>query len=176
MRTVPQRISFEGGVGTARRERSRTLSEANLFIDDTAGYLRVGNESEGPPASRRAEKAGFDRRRLSSANVGRRRAEARSRQQEVSQISRELKWLAKELNVPLVALSQLSRAPEARNPPRPRFSPTFVNREASNRTPTWWPLSSARSTTTRPTKTRGARRFLIQAAKRADRDNQAGVP
>jgi len=37
-----------------------------------------------------------------------------SRQQEVSQISRELKGLAKELNVPLVALSQLSRAPESR--------------------------------------------------------------
>ncbi|HZF40954.1 MAG TPA: replicative DNA helicase, partial [Blastocatellia bacterium] len=37
-----------------------------------------------------------------------------SRQQEVSQISRELKMLAKELNVPLVALSQLSRAPETR--------------------------------------------------------------
>src|SRR5262245_46157211 len=37
-----------------------------------------------------------------------------SRQQEVSQISRELKMLAKELNVPLVALSQRSRAPETR--------------------------------------------------------------
>jgi replicative DNA helicase len=45
-----------------------------------------------------------------------------SRQQEVSQISRELKGLAKELNVPVVALSQLSRAPEARNPPRPMMS------------------------------------------------------
>jgi replicative DNA helicase len=38
-----------------------------------------------------------------------------SRQQEVSQISRELKGLAKEMNVPLVALSQLSRAPESRS-------------------------------------------------------------
>jgi len=45
-----------------------------------------------------------------------------SRQQEVSAISRELKGLAKELNVPIVALSQLSRAPEARNPPRPMMS------------------------------------------------------
>ncbi|MDQ3178908.1 MAG: DnaB-like helicase C-terminal domain-containing protein, partial [Acidobacteriota bacterium] len=43
-------------------------------------------------------------------------------QQEVSKISRELKGLAKELNVPVVALSQLSRAPEARNPPRPMMS------------------------------------------------------
>ncbi len=45
-----------------------------------------------------------------------------SRQQEVSQISRELKSLAKEMNVPVIALSQLSRAPEARNPPRPLMS------------------------------------------------------
>jgi replicative DNA helicase len=45
-----------------------------------------------------------------------------NRQQEVSQISRELKALAKEMNVPLIALSQLSRAPEARNPPKPQMS------------------------------------------------------
>jgi replicative DNA helicase len=45
-----------------------------------------------------------------------------SRQQEVSQISRELKGLAKELQVPVIALSQLSRAPEARNPPKPMMS------------------------------------------------------
>ncbi len=42
-----------------------------------------------------------------------------SRQQEVSQISRSLKSLAKELNVPVVALSQLSRAPETRTDHRP---------------------------------------------------------
>ncbi|HKN83314.1 MAG TPA: DnaB-like helicase C-terminal domain-containing protein, partial [Pyrinomonadaceae bacterium] len=45
-----------------------------------------------------------------------------SRQQEVSQISRELKGLAKELNVPLVALSQLSRAPESRSEHKPQLS------------------------------------------------------
>ncbi|HEX8853434.1 MAG TPA: DnaB-like helicase C-terminal domain-containing protein, partial [Pyrinomonadaceae bacterium] len=45
-----------------------------------------------------------------------------SRQQEVSQISRELKGLAKELNVPLVALSQLSRAPESRTDHRPQLA------------------------------------------------------
>jgi replicative DNA helicase len=50
------------------------------------------------------------------------RSRVESRQQEVSQISRELKGLAKELNVPLVALSQLNRAPEARTDKRPQLS------------------------------------------------------
>ena len=45
-----------------------------------------------------------------------------NRQQEVSQISRDLKALAKEFNAPVLALSQLSRAPEARNPPKPMMS------------------------------------------------------
>jgi replicative DNA helicase len=44
------------------------------------------------------------------------------RTNEVSQISRDLKMLAKELNVPLIALSQLSRAPETRTDHRPQLS------------------------------------------------------
>lgn len=45
-----------------------------------------------------------------------------SRLQEVSAISRELKAIAKQMDVPVLALSQLSRAPEARNPPKPVMS------------------------------------------------------
>ena len=45
-----------------------------------------------------------------------------SRQQEVSQISRKLKLLAKELDVPLIALSQLSRAPENRTEKQPQLA------------------------------------------------------
>ena len=45
-----------------------------------------------------------------------------SRQQEITEISRSLKALAKELNIPVLALSQLSRAPEQRTDPRPRLS------------------------------------------------------
>ena len=45
-----------------------------------------------------------------------------SRQQEISKISRSLKILAKELNCPVVALSQLSRAPEQRADHRPMLS------------------------------------------------------
>ena len=45
-----------------------------------------------------------------------------SRQQEISKISRSLKIIAKELNCPVVALSQLSRAPEQRSDHRPMLS------------------------------------------------------
>src|SRR5262249_35715945 len=45
-----------------------------------------------------------------------------NRQQEIASISRSLKGLAKELSVPLIALSQLSRAPEARTDKRPQLA------------------------------------------------------
>jgi replicative DNA helicase len=45
-----------------------------------------------------------------------------SREQEISEISRSLKALAKELDVPVIALSQLNRQVENRNPPKPRLA------------------------------------------------------
>jgi replicative DNA helicase len=50
------------------------------------------------------------------------RGKYESRQQEISEISRSLKALAKELNLPIIALSQLSRAVEARTTRRPQLS------------------------------------------------------
>ena len=97
-----------------------TLSEAKIFIDDTAGISVLEMRAK----TRRlfAEQKKLDLIVVDYLQLmsGSKRTE--SRQQEVSQISRELKGLAKELNVPVVALSQLSRAPEARNPPRPMMS------------------------------------------------------
>ena len=61
----------------------------------------------------------IDYLQLMSAGVGRRNE---SRQQEISDISRSLKALARELNVPVVALSQLSRAVESRPDKRPMLS------------------------------------------------------
>jgi len=97
-----------------------TLSEAKIFIDDTPGISVLEMRAKTRRLAAEQKKLDLvvvDYLQLMS---GSRRTE--SRQQEVSQISRELKGLAKELNVPVVALSQLSRAPEARNPPKPLMS------------------------------------------------------
>ncbi len=97
-----------------------TLSEAKIFIDDTPGISVLEMRAKTRRLFTEQKKLDLivvDYLQLMS---GGKRSE--SRQQEVSLISRELKGLAKELNVPIVALSQLSRAPEARNPPRPMMS------------------------------------------------------
>ena len=61
----------------------------------------------------------IDYLQLMTGSVGR---SSESRQQEVSDISRQLKGLARELNVPVVSLSQLSRAVESRPDKRPMLS------------------------------------------------------
>jgi replicative DNA helicase len=98
-----------------------TLAEAKIFIDDTPGISVLEMRAKArrlASEQKRLDLIVVDYLQLMSGSS--RRVE--SRQQEVSQISRELKGLAKELNVPLVALSQLSRAPEARSDHRPQLS------------------------------------------------------
>ncbi|HVF68778.1 MAG TPA: replicative DNA helicase [Pyrinomonadaceae bacterium] len=98
-----------------------TLADAKIFVDDTPGISVLEMRAK-------ARRLAAEQKRLDLIVVdylqlmsgGGRRTE--SRQQEVSQISRELKGLAKELNVPLVALSQLSRAAETRTDHRPQLS------------------------------------------------------
>ncbi|MEZ5347043.1 MAG: replicative DNA helicase [Pyrinomonadaceae bacterium] len=97
-----------------------TLSEAGIFIDDTAGISVLEMRAKARRLAAEQKKLDLiviDYMQLMSGS-----GRAESRQQEVSKISRELKGLAKELDVPVIALSQLSRAPEARNPPRPLMS------------------------------------------------------
>jgi replicative DNA helicase len=88
------------------------LSEAQIFLDDTPGISVL----EMLAKTRRLlnEQKALDLIIVDYLQLMSGRGRYESRQQEVSQISRELKMLAKELNVPLIALSQLSRAPETR--------------------------------------------------------------
>src|SRR5205085_711957 len=87
------------------------LSEARIFIDDSPGLSVLEARAK---ARRMKAEHGLDLVVIDYLQLMRGRAALDNRQQEISEISRSLKALAKELNVPVVALSQLSRAVEAR--------------------------------------------------------------
>jgi replicative DNA helicase len=87
------------------------LSEAAIFIDDSPGLSVLEARAK---ARRMKAEHGLDLLVIDYLQLMRGRAAMESRQQEISEISRSLKALAKELGVPVVALSQLSRAVEAR--------------------------------------------------------------
>jgi replicative DNA helicase len=95
------------------------LAEAKIFIDDTAGLTITDLRSR---ARRLAAEQGIDLLLLDYLQLmqGSRRSD--NRVQEVSDISRGLKALARELNVPIVSLSQLSRAVEGRQEHIPKLS------------------------------------------------------
>jgi replicative DNA helicase len=98
-----------------------TLSDTRIFLDDSAGITVLEMRAKArrlATEQKRLDLIVVDYLQLMSGSAKR----FESRQQEVSQISRELKGLAKELNVPLVALSQLSRAPESRSDHRPQLA------------------------------------------------------
>jgi replicative DNA helicase len=88
------------------------LSEAHIYLDDTPGISTL--EMRAKARRLKNEQKQIDLLIVDYLQLMTGRGRNESRQQEVSQISRELKMLAKELNVPLIALSQLSRAPETR--------------------------------------------------------------
>jgi replicative DNA helicase len=95
------------------------LSEAPLFIDDTATLSALEARAK---ARRVKAEHGLDLVVIDYLQLMQGRLRAENRQQEISEISRSLKALAKELEVPVVALSQLSRAIEARGDSSPRLS------------------------------------------------------
>jgi replicative DNA helicase len=95
------------------------LSEASIFIDDSPGLTVLEARAK---ARRMKAEHGLDLLVIDYLQLMRGRAAMESRQQEISEISRSLKALAKELDVPVIALSQLSRAVEQRNDRRPMMS------------------------------------------------------
>ena len=92
------------------------LEEAHIFIDDS-GNLTV-QQMRGKARRLKAEH-GLDLLIIDYLQLMEGRRDSESRQQEISDISRALKALAKELDIPVIALSQLSRAVENRKPPIP---------------------------------------------------------
>jgi replicative DNA helicase len=97
------------------------LAQANIFIDDTAGLSVVEMRAKSRRLQRECPLSLImvDYLQLMRGSTGRRND---SREQEISMISGALKGLAKELSVPVVALSQLNRGVESRNDKRPMMS------------------------------------------------------
>lgn len=95
------------------------LSESRIFVDDTPAISALELRAK---ARRLKANNEIDLIVLDYLQLMRGAAKSDSRQQEISEISRSLKALARELNVPIIALSQLSRAVESRQDHRPQLS------------------------------------------------------
>ena len=102
-------------------EASGVLSESKIFIDDTPGIsiMEIRAKCRKLKLEQDIGLVVVDYLQLVQGS-GRR--SVGSREQEIAEISRSLKILAKEINVPVIALSQLSRAPEQRPDHRPMLS------------------------------------------------------
>src|SRR4030088_3317224 len=96
-----------------------TLSEAKIFIDDTAS---IGVLEMRAKCRRLASEPGLHMVVVDYVQLMQGRGKFENRTLELGSISRSLKGLAKELRVPIVLLSQLSRAPESRSDHRPQLS------------------------------------------------------
>ena len=97
-----------------------TLSEAQIFIDDTPGIsvLEMRTKARREQHQRPLGLIVVDYLQLMTGSV----TSGDNRVQEISEISRGLKALARELNVPVIALSQLSRSVESRSPQIPQLA------------------------------------------------------
>ncbi len=131
---VQRILCAEGRVDASRLRRGRLLDDEYARLATAAGYLNTAPIyiDDTPAISvletrAKARRLKADRPDLAMVIVDYLQlmqgpARSENRQQEVSEISRGLKALAKELNVPVVALSQLSRAVESRPDKRPMMS------------------------------------------------------
>jgi replicative DNA helicase len=127
--SVDQRKLQQGFFGREDHEKLQSalglLVESHLFIDDSAGSSLAEMRAK---ARRLMQNAGgldlivVDYLQLMSATIPGVKKGYENRVQEVSAISRGLKAMAKELKVPVVALSQLSRSNEKRDDKRPMLS------------------------------------------------------
>ncbi len=95
------------------------LSEAPIYVDDSPAPRVVEIRSK---ARRLHREVGIDLLIVDYIGLIQGDNRTQNRVQEMSEISRSLKAIARDLDVPLLAVSQLSRATESRNPPRPQLS------------------------------------------------------
>lgn len=133
---VNRMICAEGGIDSQRLRNGElddhdydslwnacdALSAGNIYIDDTPGITAMEMRSR---ARRLKTEKGLDLLVVDYLQLMQgsgKRNTAGDRQQEVSEISRSLKALARELNIPVLALSQLSRGVESRTMKRPMLS------------------------------------------------------
>ena len=107
------------------------LHDAKVFIDDSPS---VGILEMRAKARRLKMEHGLDMLVIDYLQLMQGRGRFENRQQELASISRSLKILAKELEIPILALSQLSRAPEsAQRPPAAAVRPARVGRARAGR-------------------------------------------
>ncbi len=99
--------------------RMGEISEAPLFIDDSPNLSLMEIRAKARRLKQRHDLKLIVIDYLQLMTSGKR---VENRQQEVSEFSRQLKLLAKELNVPIVAISQLNRSPEQRSDKKPMLS------------------------------------------------------
>jgi replicative DNA helicase len=111
------RMSDEDWTRMARRMSE--ISEAPLFIDDSPNLTLMEIRAKARRLKQRNDLKLIILDYLQLMTSGRK---VESRQQEVSEFSRQIKLLAKELEVPVVAMSQLNRGPEQRTDKRPMLS------------------------------------------------------
>lgn len=102
-------------------ESAGIIGKSRLIIDDTPGIsvTELRSKCRKYKLEQDLKLVIIDYLQLMSGSIGKR---SDSRQQEISEISRSLKAIARELNVPVIALSQLSRAVEQRPEHRPMLS------------------------------------------------------
>jgi replicative DNA helicase len=96
-----------------------SLSDASIYIDDTPALSVLELRAK---ARRLLAEHGLGMVVIDYLQLMKGRTRVESRQQEISEISRSLKALAKELNVPVIAVSQLSRRTEERQGMRPQLA------------------------------------------------------
>lgn len=130
---VNRMLSAEAGIDSERMKTGRfddrdwrrlgdalgRLGEAPLFIDDTPSISMLEIAAK---CRRLKDRHGLELVIVDYLQLMQSHRRSESRQQEVAEISRGLKMLAKDLKVPVIALSQLSRQPESRMDKRPMLA------------------------------------------------------